>query len=53
MLSRGVSGIRQNSLIINQPGSPKAVRENLEYIIPSLRHGLEILRGEASNCARK
>ena len=53
MLSRRVSGIRQNSLIINLPGSPKAVRENLEYIIPSLRHGLEILRGEASNCARK
>lgn len=53
MLSRGVSGIRQNSLIINLPGSPKAVRENLEYIIPSLRHGLEILRGEASNCTRK
>ena len=53
MLSRGVSGIRQNSLIINLPGSPKAVREKLEYIIPSLRHGLEILRGEASNCARK
>ena len=53
MLSRGVSGIRQNSLIINLPGSPKAVRENLEYIIPSLRHGLEILRGEASNCAKK
>lgn len=53
MLSRGVSGIRQNSLIINLPGSPKAVRENLEYIIPSLSHGLEILRGEASNCARK
>ena len=53
MLSRGVSGIRQNSLIINLPGSPKAVRENLEYIIPSLRHGLEILRGVASNCARK
>ena len=53
MLSRGVSGIRQNSLIINLPGSPKAVRENVEYIIPSLRHGLEILRGEASNCARK
>ena len=53
MLSRGVSGIRQNSLIINLPGSPKAVRENLEYISPSLRHGLEILRGEASNCARK
>ena len=43
MLSRGVSGIRQNSLIINLPGSPKAVRENLEYIIPSLRHGLEIV----------
>lgn len=51
MLSRGVSGIRNNTLIINLPGSPKACRENLEYIIPALKHGLEILTGKATNCA--
>ncbi len=51
MLSRGVSGIRKQSLIINLPGSPKAVDENLSYIIPSLRHGLEILAGTATQCA--
>ncbi|MFU0825094.1 MogA/MoaB family molybdenum cofactor biosynthesis protein [Clostridium sp.] len=53
ILSRGVSGIRNNSLIINLPGSPKAVRENLECILPALKHGLEILKGIASECARK
>ncbi len=52
MLSRGVSGIRGSSLIINLPGSPKAVRENLEFILPALIHGLEILKGDASECAR-
>lgn len=51
MLSRGVSGIRNNTLIINLPGSPKACRENLEYIMPALKHGLEILTGKATNCA--
>ena len=53
MLSRGVSGIRKETLIINLPGSPKAVRESLEYIIPELCHGLEILTGKAFDCARK
>jgi molybdenum cofactor synthesis domain-containing protein len=53
MLSRGVSGIRNNTLIVNMPGSPKAVKESLEYIIDSLNHGLEILTGKASDCARK
>lgn len=53
MLSRGVSGIRNSTLIINLPGSPKAVRENLEYILPALKHGLEILKGIASECAAK
>lgn len=53
MLSRAAAGIRKSTLIINLPGSPKAVRESLEYIIPSLQHGLEILTGEATNCARK
>ncbi len=52
MLSRAEAGIRKRTLIINLPGSPKAVRECLEYIAPELRHGLEILLGEAGNCAR-
>ena len=53
MLSRGTAGIRKNSLIINLPGSPKAVKECLEYILPELTHGLEILIGSATNCARE
>ena len=52
MLSRAASGIRKRTLIVNMPGSPKAVRESLEFILPSLGHGLEILTGEATNCAR-
>lgn len=46
-LSRGTSGIRGRSLIVNLPGSPKAVKEDLEYILPKLEHGLNILRGSA------
>lgn len=53
MLSRAAAGIRKGTLIINMPGSPKAVRECLEYIISELDHGLKILKGTASNCARK
>lgn len=52
MLSRSAAGIRKQTLIVNLPGSPKAVRECLEYIISELAHGLDILTGEASNCAR-
>ena len=52
MLSRGVSVIRGKTLIVNLPGSPKAVRESLGFIIGSLEHGLKILRGSASECAR-
>ncbi len=53
MLSRAVSGIRNNkTLIINLPGSDKAVRETLEYIIDSVDHGLDIMLENASNCAR-
>ena len=53
MLSRATAGIRKKTLVINMPGSPKAVRESLEYIIDELRHGIEILKGEATECARK
>ena len=52
MLSRASAGIRERTLIVNLPGSPKAVTECLEYILPALGHGLEILRGTAGNCAR-
>lgn len=52
MLSRGTAGIRKKTLIINLPGSPKAVRESLEAILPALGHGLDILCGDAGNCAR-
>jgi molybdopterin biosynthesis enzyme MoaB len=50
MLGRGVSVIRGGSLIINLPGSPKAVRENLSSVAESLRHGLDILTGQAGEC---
>ena len=53
MLSRATAGSRGKTLIVNLPGSPKAVRESLEYIIDALAHGLEILSGEARDCARK
>lgn len=52
MLSRATAGIRKSTLIINLPGSPKAVKESLEYILPALVHGLEILTGQSTNCAR-
>ena len=51
ILSRGVSGIRNNSIIINLPGSPKGAIENLSFVIDSLEHGIEILKGEARECA--
>ncbi|MBQ6621855.1 MAG: MOSC domain-containing protein [Mogibacterium sp.] len=50
MLSRAVSGIRKKTLIINLPGSPKAVRESLEYLLPALGHGLGVLRGTDGEC---
>lgn len=53
MLSRAVSVIRKKTLIINLPGSVKAVRESLEFIIPSLAHGIEIMRGDAGECGRR
>jgi molybdenum cofactor synthesis domain-containing protein len=50
MLGRGIAGIRKNTLIINLPGSKKAVEESLTYIIDTLDHGLAILKGDASEC---
>jgi molybdenum cofactor synthesis domain-containing protein len=51
MLSRAVAVIRKNTLIINLPGSPKAVKENLESIIDTLDHGIGILQGSQGECA--
>jgi len=51
LLSRAVAGIRHNTLIINMPGSPKAVRECLEVILPALPHAVDTLRGSAQECA--
>jgi molybdopterin adenylyltransferase len=51
MLSRAVAGVRGACLIINLPGSPRGVRENLSVVIPSLTHGLSKLAGDPSDCA--
>jgi molybdenum cofactor synthesis domain-containing protein len=51
MLSRAAAGIRGETLIVNLPGSEKAARECLEVVLPALGHGIEILKGEASECA--
>lgn len=53
MLSRGVAGIRKSTLIINLPGSPKAVCECLEVCKPILEHAVETLKGSSYECARK
>ncbi len=53
MLSRGTAGIRKKTLIVNMPGSPKACEEILDYILDDLKHGLDIMKGSASECARK
>jgi molybdenum cofactor synthesis domain-containing protein len=52
MLSRAVAGIRKSTLIVNLPGSEKAVRESLEAILPALPHGVEILKGTAGECGQ-
>ncbi|HEY8890796.1 MAG TPA: MogA/MoaB family molybdenum cofactor biosynthesis protein [Clostridium sp.] len=52
MLSRSIAGIRKETLIINLPGSPKGAVENLQFVLPAIPHGIAILKGEASECAR-
>jgi len=52
MLSRAEAGIRGNTLIVNMPGSPKSIREILDSLMPSIEHGLGILQGHESDCAR-
>ena len=51
MLSRAQAGLYHDSLIVNLPGSPKAVRENLEPVLPALEHGLCMLLGTKNECA--
>ncbi len=53
MLSRAIAGIRNQTLIINLPGSPKAVKECLEIVLPVLPHAIQILKGQTGECARK
>lgn len=50
MLSRAVAGIRKNTLIINLPGSPKAVRENLAVVLPAIEHAVSKIKGDQSEC---
>jgi molybdopterin adenylyltransferase len=52
MLSRAVAGIRGKTLIINLPGSPKAVRESLEAILKALPHGVEKIKDNSEECAQ-
>jgi molybdopterin adenylyltransferase len=51
MLSRAIAGIRNRTIIINLPGSPKGVRECLQVVLPVLPHAVQILKGEAGECA--
>ncbi len=50
MLSRSVAGMRKQTLIVNLPGSPRAVRENLAVILPALVHAIEKIKGDPSEC---
>jgi molybdopterin adenylyltransferase len=51
MISRAMAGVRGRSLIVNLPGSPKGVKENLEVVLPALKHALSKLSGDTRDCA--
>ncbi len=51
MISRAVCGVRKQTLIVNLPGSPRGVRENLAVLLPGLPHALDKVRGDPSDCA--
>lgn len=53
IISRGTCGTSKNTLIINLPGSPKAVRECLKVILPAIPHAIHSLKGEIAECAGK
>ncbi len=53
MISRAVAGIRKQTLIVNLPGSPRAVRENLSVILPALAHAIKKIKGDQSDCAER
>ncbi len=50
IISRGIAGIRKHTLIINLPGSPRAVRENVEILLPVISHTIEKIAGDPSEC---
>ncbi|MGL4392306.1 MAG: MogA/MoaB family molybdenum cofactor biosynthesis protein [Fusobacteriaceae bacterium] len=52
MLSRGVSGVRGETLIVNLPGSPKAVEETLTFIVEEIKHGIDLIIKGSQDCAR-
>jgi len=51
MISRAVAGVRGKTLIINLPGSPKGAIENLEAVLPALKHAIDKIHGDPSECA--
>jgi len=52
MLSRGIAGVRGTSLVVNMPGSEKAVRESFEIVLPVLEHAVELIHGRVKDCGR-
>jgi len=51
IISRAVAGVRKSSLVINLPGSPRGARENLSFVLPALKHAVEKIKGDPSECA--